>query len=77
RNDNFGWGTSLRCFYIPFTEYGTVGEKKSSGFYSETFLTLNFAYNFLAGYNFKGLTIGGNLKMGIRSMPPIAGITEE
>ncbi|WP_029409932.1 UPF0164 family protein [Treponema pedis] len=77
RNDNFGWGTSLRCFYIPFTEYGTVGEKKSSGFYSETFLTLNFAYNFLAGYNFKGLTIGGNLKMGIRSIPPIAGITEE
>lgn len=73
RKNNLGWGSSLRCFYIPFTEYGSLGEKKSSGFYSETFLTANFAYNFMAGYNFKGFTIGGNLKLGMRAMPPFAG----
>ncbi len=77
RKNNIGWGSSLRCFYIPFTEYGSLGEKKSSGFYSETFLTVNFAYNFIAGYNFKGLTIGGNLKLGIRAMPPFAGHDNE
>lgn len=73
RKDNFGWGGSLRCFYIPFTEYGLSGDKLSSGFYSETFLTANFAYNFFAGHNFKGITVGGNMKVGLRSMPAVSG----
>lgn len=73
RTDNFGWGTALRCFYIPFTEYGFLGEKKASGFYSETFLIGNFSYNFLSTYDFKGLTIGANLKTGITAMPPFSG----
>lgn len=76
RKNHLGWGTSLRCFYIPFTEYGKLGEKKASGYYSETFLTANIAYNFLAGYDFKGLTIGGSIKTGIRSMPPFSGQDE-
>ncbi|MGI5064842.1 UPF0164 family protein [Treponema putidum] len=76
RKNHLGWGTSLRCFYVPFTEYGPLGEKKASGYYSETFLTANIAYNFFAGYDFKGLTVGGSIKTGIRSMPPFSGQDE-
>lgn len=77
RKNNLGWGAALQCFYIPFTEYGFVGEKKSSGFYSETFFTVNLAYNFFASYDFKGITVGGNLKAGIRAMSPFAGIDND
>ena len=73
RTDKYGWGTALRCFYVPFTEYGELGEKKASGFYSETFLIGNFSYNCLSGYDFKGITLGGNLKAGITAMPPFVG----
>lgn len=69
RNRNFGWGTSLKCFYVPFTEYNIFGERASGGYYSETTATLNFAYNFLAGYDFKGLAVGFNLKASYRSVP--------
>lgn len=77
RSGNLGYGTSLRCFYVPFTEYDAFGEKVSSGYYSETFSSLNVAYNFLAGYKFKGIAIGGNLKFGILSMPPYNGQENE
>lgn len=77
RSGNLGYGASLRCFYIPFTEYDAFGEKVSSGYYSETFSSFNIAYNFLAGYKFKGLAIGGNLKFGILSMPPYSGQERE
>jgi len=73
RTRNLGYGASLRCFYVPFTEYGTYGERLSSGYYSETFATLNTSYNFFNGYKFKGLSIGGNLKAGIQSFPPFQG----
>lgn len=69
RTDNLGYGASLRCFYVPFTEYNTFGERVSRGYYSETFGILNVAYNFLSGYYFKGITAGINLKAGYRSMP--------
>lgn len=69
RDDNFGYGASIRCFYVPFTEYNTFGERVSRGYYTETFGILNVSYNFLAGYYFKGIAAGGNLKVGYRSMP--------
>lgn len=69
RDDNFGYGASLRSFYVPFTEYNTFGERVSRGYYTETFGTLNIAYNFLAGYYFKGVAVGANLKAGYRSVP--------
>jgi hypothetical protein len=53
RSDVFGYGASVRCFYVPFTEYNTFGER-CPGYYTETFATLNVSYNFLAGYYFKG-----------------------
>ncbi len=69
RNDDFGYGASLRCFYVPFTEYNTFGERASRGYYSETFGVLNVSYNFLSGYYFKGIATGASLKAGYRSMP--------
>jgi len=69
RADNLGYGASIRCFYVPFTEYNTFGERVSRGYYSETLGTLNISYNFLSGYYFKGIAAGANLKAGYRSMP--------
>jgi hypothetical protein len=69
RDDNLGYGASIRCFYVPFTEYNTFGERVSRGYYTETFGTLNISYNFLSGYYFKGIATGANLKAGFRSMP--------
>ena len=69
RTDDLGYGASIRCFYVPFTEYNTFGERVSRGYYTETLGTLNVSYNFLAGYYFKGIAAGANLKAGYRSMP--------
>ncbi len=73
RKKDLGWGASLRTFYIPFTEYGPNGEKKSSGFYTESFLVGNVSYNFLAGYDFKGIALGANFKLGLMTFPPFEG----
>ncbi len=69
RNENFGYGASVRCFYVPFTEYNTFGERVSRGYYTETFAVFNVSYNFLAGYYFKGIATGANLKVGYRGVP--------
>jgi Uncharacterised protein family (UPF0164) len=69
RQDNLGYGASIRCFYVPFTEYNTFGERVSRGYYTETLATFNVSYNFLAGYYFKGLAVGANLKTGFRGVP--------
>ncbi len=69
RKANFGWGASVKCFHVPFTEYNSFGERRSSGYYSETTATLNTSYNFLKGYNFKGLALGMNMKASYRSIP--------
>lgn len=69
RDNNLGYGASIRTFYVPFTEYNTFGERASRGYYTETFAVLNLSYNFLAGYYFKGIATGINLKGGFRGMP--------
>lgn len=69
RSDNIGYGASFRCFYLPFTEYNTYGERASRGYYTETLGVLNISYNFFSGYYFKGLAVGANLKAGYRGMP--------
>ena len=73
RSGNLGYGASLRCFYVPFTEYDSYGDKISSGYYSETFTSFNVAYNFFNGYKFKGLSLGSSIKFGIVSFPPFRG----
>lgn len=72
RQKNFGYGAALRVFYIPFLQYDSFGATQAQGFFSETFAVINAAYNFLDGYDFKGISIGGNVKIGYRAMPPIA-----
>jgi len=69
RTDYLGYGASIRCFYVPFTEYNTFGERVSRGYYTETLGTLNISYNFFSGYYFKGIAAGANLKAGYRNMP--------
>jgi Uncharacterised protein family (UPF0164). len=69
RSEDLGYGASLRCFYVPFTEYNTFGERVSRGYYTETLGTLNISYNFLSGYYFKGIATGANIKAGWRSVP--------
>lgn len=69
RFNNFGMGLQLKCFYVPFTEYNLFGERVSGSYYSETTATINLAYNFLAGYNFKGIAVGINGKSSYRSIP--------
>lgn len=69
RTGNLGYGVALKSFYVPFTEYNIFGERVSVGYYSETIGTLNLSHNFLAGYTFKGLAVGVNLKVGFRGVP--------
>ena len=69
RFKNLGFGSQVQCFYLPFTEYNFIGERTAGSYYSETFVNFNVSYNFLAGYDFKGIAVGGNLKAGWRGMP--------
>lgn len=69
RSSDLGYGAAVKAFYVPFTEYNIFGERSSTGYYSETTAMLNLSYNFLSGYSFKGLAVGGNLKTSYRSMP--------
>lgn len=62
-------GGFVSCFYLPFTEYNIFGDRVSASYYSETLAAINFSYNFLAGYDFKGFSLGGNLKTAWRGMP--------
>ena len=69
RNDNLGMGIAFKCFYVPFSEYNFFGDRVASSYYSESTISANIAYNFLAGYNFKGIAVGANLKASYRSIP--------
>ena len=69
RKNNFGIGAYASCFYVPFTEYNLFGERSTGSYYTETSGGINFSYNFLAGYNFKGICLGTTIKAGWRGMP--------
>ena len=69
RINNFGFGVSAGCLYLPFTEYNLFGDRVNTSYYSETNLAANISYNFLAGYDFKGLALGATVKAAFRSMP--------
>ncbi|MBE6349465.1 MAG: UPF0164 family protein [Spirochaetaceae bacterium] len=69
RKGDLGYGAALKVFYVPFTEYNIFGESVSNGYYSESVAYGNIAYTFLSGYDFKGITVGANLKAVFRSVP--------
>lgn len=78
RSGTTGYGAALRCFYVPFTEYNIFGERVSRGYYSESIAAINASHTFLSGYDFKGVTVGANIKGGYRSVPDYAdNITNE
>ena len=62
-------GAYLSCLYLPFTEYDFFGDRVAANYYSESIAAFNISYNFLAGYDFKGLALGATIKAGWRSMP--------
>jgi len=64
-----GFGASLQCFYVPFTEYDLFGSRTTSGYYTESVAAVNASYNLFSGYNFKGLALGGTLKSAFRGVP--------
>lgn len=66
---NFSFGGYASCFYMPFTEYNFFGNRVSGNYYTETFAAINASYNFLAGYDFKGLSLGITVKTGWRGIP--------
>lgn len=69
RHGNLGYGTQIKCFYVPFSEYNLYGERVAGNYYSETSAAFNIAYNFLAGYTFRGIAVGTNAKLAWRSVP--------
>lgn len=69
RNNNGGYGVSLKNFYVPFIELNNAKRRISLGYYSEIIATFNLSYNFLIGYNFKGIAVGANFKLGFRGIP--------
>ena len=72
RLGNAGFGAAFSCFYVPFTEYDIFGTRASNGYYTESIACINASYNFLSGYNFKGLALGINLKSAFRGIPDYA-----
>ena len=62
-------GRQQRRVYVPFSEYNLYGDKTAASYYSETSFAINASYNFLAGYNFKGIALGFNVRGSWRSMP--------
>jgi len=66
---DLSFGGYASCFYMPFTEYNLFGNRVSGNYYTETMIAINGSYNFLAGYDFKGLTLGVSLKAGWRGIP--------
>lgn len=67
-----GIGGKLSCFYIPFTEYDSFGNRTAGSYYSETTAAINTSCNFFPGYTFKGLALGFNAKVSWRSVPDYA-----
>lgn len=66
---HLSYGGYISCFYMPFTEYNFLGNRVASSYYTETTAAVNVSYNFLAGYDFKGLAIGANVKTAWRGIP--------
>jgi Uncharacterised protein family (UPF0164) len=76
RWEDFGIGIGGKFLYLPFTGIDDWGDRArnddgsySSGYYTETVMTLNAAYTFLDNYYYHGLAVGANFKMAYRGVP--------
>ena len=69
RIDDIGIGIGGKFLYVPFTARDAWGQSYGKGYYSETIGSFNFSYNFLSGFYFQGISVGGNLKFAYRHVP--------
>lgn len=69
RFNHLGLGAKINCFYVPFSEYDSYGQRVANSYYSESSAVFNISYNFLPGYYFKGIAVGANAKIAWRSIP--------
>lgn len=68
RKKNTGFGFQLKYFYLPFSEYNSTKKIIASNLYSETLLNFNLSHTFLKGYDFKGISLGFNIKGILRNV---------
>ena len=68
RNDAFGFGVAGKYLHVPFTAYDDFGNQRATTRFSETILGVNASYNFLRGFYFQGVSVGGNLKFALRPL---------
>ena len=71
RFNELGIGFGGKYLYVPFTGYGTFGDREAGAYYSESVATVNLSYNFFSNYRFYGLAIGTNLRFAYRNVPNI------
>lgn len=69
RFGDLGLALGGKWLYLPFTEYDDFGDRAAKGFYAETIGIANASYNFLRGYYFDGVSLGGSFKAALRSVP--------
>ncbi len=71
RFGDLGIGVGGKFLYVPFTAYNEFGLAGAQDYITESVATINVSYNFLSGYYFSGLSIGGNLKVAYRNIPAV------
>jgi hypothetical protein len=71
RFEHFGLGAGIKFLHVPFTEYDPAGEQESSIRYTETVAVLNASYNFFHSYDFRGVSVGANVKAAHRNIPEV------
>ncbi|AEJ61249.1 protein of unknown function UPF0164 [Spirochaeta thermophila DSM 6578] len=71
RFDDLGIGAAGKFLYVPFTQYDAWGNRLATGYYSETVIGFNVAYNFFSSYDFFGIAAGITPKIAIRSIPSV------
>jgi hypothetical protein len=76
RVNDLGIGVGGKFLYVPFTAYNAWGAAGATDYISETVGTLNFSYNFLSDYYFRGLAAGANVKVAYRSIPAVFALNQ-
>ena len=71
RFNDLGIGFGGKFLYVPFTAYNEWGVAGAQDYITETVAMANVSYNFLSGYYFSGVSVGGNVKMAYRNIPAV------
>jgi hypothetical protein len=71
RINDLGVGVAGKFLYVPFTQYNGWGIAGAQAYITESVATANVSYNFLSGYYFSGVSVGGNLKVAYQNIPAV------